>query len=167
MDHQAPDLLPDFDIWAARSRSVTRISTSSSSTAFIVWFMMHSAARTRVDAGVFWSSMILSKVVAAAVEPCCKRAMDCENAARRASRYAVWNSGSFNHRRRVVGSMPMDFAASSILRWVSSAAIASSCLRLYFAPWPFIWTFLHAPDRRAEEYFGTRSQSACLCFEPE
>jgi hypothetical protein len=47
-----------------------------------------------VHASVFWSSMISSKVVAAAVEPCCKRAMDCENAARRASRYAVWNSGA-------------------------------------------------------------------------
>ena len=32
--------------------------------------MMHSAARTRTDAGVLWSSITLSSVVAAAVAPC-------------------------------------------------------------------------------------------------
>jgi hypothetical protein len=57
---------------------------------------MHSAARTLVEAGEFWSSMIFIKVVAAADEPCWRRAIDCPNAARRASRYAVWKFRYFH-----------------------------------------------------------------------
>src|SRR6266436_942320 len=48
--------------------------------------MTHSAARTRTDAGVLGSIIVFSRVVAAAEAPCWSRAMDCENAARRASR---------------------------------------------------------------------------------
>jgi len=38
------------------------------------------------SAGEFGSSMIFMSVVAAALDPCCSRAIDCEKAARRASR---------------------------------------------------------------------------------
>ena len=47
--YQRPDVASVREIRAARSSSDTRASTSSSSSAFIVWFMTHSAARTRVE----------------------------------------------------------------------------------------------------------------------
>ena len=40
--------------------------------------MMHSAARTRTDAGVPWSSITFSRMVAAAVVPCWSLATACE-----------------------------------------------------------------------------------------
>ncbi len=49
MFYQRPDVASVREIRAARSSSDTRASTSSSSSAFIVWFMTHSAARTRVE----------------------------------------------------------------------------------------------------------------------
>src|ERR1700730_5410795 len=42
--------------------------------------------------------------------------------------------------------MPMVLAASSMLRWVSNAATASSCFRPNFVPWPFIYRNLTQPD---------------------
>ena len=48
--------------------------------------MTHSAARTFTDAGVDWSTMTLSNVVAAAVAPCWSLATAWEYAALRASR---------------------------------------------------------------------------------
>jgi hypothetical protein len=71
---------------AARFNSATQNSTSSISSAFDEWFMTHSAARTFTEAGVPWSSMTLSSVVAAAVAPRWRRATAWEYAARRASR---------------------------------------------------------------------------------
>lgn len=99
--------------------------------------MMHSAARTRTEAGVLWSSITLSRVVAAAVAPCWSLATAWEYAARLASRYAAWNSGSFCHRMSVGTETPTARAASSTFRCVSSAATAASILRPNFAPWPF------------------------------
>lgn len=56
----------DFDVSVALSNSVTRASMSSISIALAAWFITHSAARTLVEAGVFWSTMIFSSVDAAA-----------------------------------------------------------------------------------------------------
>jgi hypothetical protein len=67
-----------FDASAARSKSDTRASISSSSIAFAAWSSTLSAARTRVDAGAFESIMIFSSVETAALDACCIRAMDCE-----------------------------------------------------------------------------------------
>src|SRR6266852_1280995 len=78
--------------------------------------------------------MTFNSVETAALEACCIRAIDCPNAARRASRYAVRNSGSFIQRSSVLVPIPAVRAASSTLRWVSSAAIASSILRPNFTP---------------------------------
>src|SRR6266436_70345 len=61
-----------------RSSSVSRASISSSSIALAAWPRMLSAALTRVDAGEFGSSMIFNSVVAAALDPCCRRTIDCE-----------------------------------------------------------------------------------------
>jgi uncharacterized protein (TIGR03435 family) len=52
---------------------------------------MVSAARTRVDAGVFASSINFMRIVAAAEEPCWSRAVVCPKAARRAARKAASN----------------------------------------------------------------------------
>src|ERR1022692_1751598 len=95
---------------------------------------MASAARTRVDAGVFASSINFIRIVAAAEEPCWSRAVVCPNAARRAARKAASNSGSFIQRSSVLVPIPAERAASSTLRWESSAAIASSILRPNFTP---------------------------------
>src|ERR1700682_485625 len=95
---------------------------------------MISAARTRVDAGVFASSINFIRIVATAEEPCWSRAVVCPNAARRAARKAASNSGSFIQRSSVLVPIPAERAASSTLRWESSAAIASSILRPNFTP---------------------------------
>src|SRR5438477_6854202 len=58
---------------------------SSNSMPFIAWSTMHSAARTLVEKGAFWSNMIFKRVVAAADEPCWSRAIVCETASRRAA----------------------------------------------------------------------------------
>ena len=63
-----------------------------------------SAARSRVAAGAFGSSMIFSTVVAAAPAASCSRPMAWENTVRRASRHAAWNSGSFIHRDSVLAA---------------------------------------------------------------
>ena len=62
---------------------------SSISIALPAWLTMISAARTRVDAGVFASSINFIRIVAAAEEPCWSRAVVCPNAARRAFRKAA------------------------------------------------------------------------------
>src|SRR6202171_5770982 len=95
---------------------------------------MISAARTRVDAGVFASSINFIRIVATAEEPCWSRAVVCPNAARRAARKAASNPGSFIQRSSVLGPIPAVRAASSTLRCESSAAIASSILRPNFTP---------------------------------
>ena len=46
-----PDFPPLLDNCAACSNSETRTSMSSTTIAFIVWFITHSAARTRLDVG--------------------------------------------------------------------------------------------------------------------
>src|ERR1700687_1343048 len=75
-----------FDFSAARSRSLILPSKSSTSVAFAAWSNTESAARNRVEAGAFWSTIIFSRVETAALEACCKRAIDCPNASRRAWR---------------------------------------------------------------------------------
>jgi hypothetical protein len=49
---------------------------------------MHSAARTRTECGVLASTIVFSRVVAAAGAACCSLATDCEKVARRAARNA-------------------------------------------------------------------------------
>lgn len=71
---------------AARSNSATRASMSSISIALAEWSSTLSAALTFVEAGVAGSTMTLRRVETAALVACCSRAIDCENAARRASR---------------------------------------------------------------------------------
>jgi hypothetical protein len=63
-------------------------SMSSISMDLAEWPSTLSAARTRVYAGAFWSTMILSRVETAALDACWSLAMDCPNAALRAKRYA-------------------------------------------------------------------------------
>ena len=60
---------------------------SSISIALAAWLNTASAALTRVDGGVARSTMTFSKVVAAAVEPCCRREID--SPIRLASRGAI------------------------------------------------------------------------------
>src|SRR5260370_2607137 len=110
----------------AASSAATRASISSISMALAAWLKIESATRARTDAGGFGSMRRFRRVVAAPERPCWSRAMDWPNAARRACRYAVWNSGTFSHRRRVAYPMPAVRAASSTFRWVSKAAFASS-----------------------------------------
>jgi hypothetical protein len=76
-----------FDNSAACSNAATRTSTSSISIACFAWSSTLSAARTRTDGGVLVSTMSLRSVETAALVACCSRAVDCENAARRALRY--------------------------------------------------------------------------------
>jgi hypothetical protein len=70
----------------ARSNSATRASMSSISLALVANSITVSAARKRVPAGTFESNMIFNMVVTAAPEASCSRPIDCQNAARRASR---------------------------------------------------------------------------------
>jgi hypothetical protein len=69
-------------------------------------------------------TMFLDAERAARRGPCWSRAMACPNAARRASRYAVWNSGTLNQQRRVLAPMPATLAASSMLRWLTRNVLA-------------------------------------------
>ena len=87
---------------------------SSSSIALAAWFNILSAALTFVDGGVAGSSMTLTRVETAALEPCCKRATDCRKATRRVSRYAASNAESFNHRWKVLTLTSAVRAACSI-----------------------------------------------------
>jgi hypothetical protein len=57
------------------------------------WLKMLSAALSLVAGGVLASTMSFPRVAAAAPDICCRRAIDCEKAARRAFRYAASNSG--------------------------------------------------------------------------
>jgi len=88
----------------------------------------------RVDAGALACTISFSTVVTAALEACCSRAIDCENARRLAARYAASNFGSFIQRRSVLAETFTAPAASSMFRCVRSAAIASSFFRPNFAP---------------------------------
>src|SRR5450432_2971228 len=83
--YRAPVLSPDVDICAACSRSVTRTSMSSISIALAAWARTLSAARTRVDGGDAGSITTFTRTDTAALDACCSRAIDCPNAARRAS----------------------------------------------------------------------------------
>jgi len=55
-------------------------------------------------------------------------------AVQRAWRYAALNSGISSQRMSVLPSIPIERAASSTLRWVRSAMIASSFFLANFAP---------------------------------
>jgi hypothetical protein len=57
--------------------------------------------------------MIFNTVVTAAPEASCSRAIDWQDAVRRASRYAASNSGSLVHRRSVFELIPTARAAAS------------------------------------------------------
>jgi hypothetical protein len=114
-----------LSFWVASSSAATRASMSSISIALAAWLKTLSAARRRQDGGELASTMIFSSVDEAALVACWSRAMDCPYASRRACRYAASNSGSFIHRRSVLGTIPIDFAASSTLRWVSRAGHGS------------------------------------------
>ena len=116
----------------ARSKSLTLASKSSISMALAAWVSTLSAARTRVDGGVAGSTITLSNVVAAAVEACCKRAIDCPYAPRRAARYAASKSGPFSQRNSVLAGVLQARAASSTLRLEHKATIASSWLASQF-----------------------------------
>ena len=69
---------------------------------------------------------------------CCKRAIDWEKALRRAARNPALKSGSFSHLYSVRTPKLIARAASSVLRFVRSAMIASSCLAVSFPPKPAI-----------------------------
>ena len=71
------------------SRRCSRASLSCDSTRFVACSMTRSAARTRLAAGLLGSSIIFSRVVLAALQPCCNRAMASETASLRACRYSA------------------------------------------------------------------------------
>jgi len=75
-----------FRLFGRALNSDTRASTSSSSMALAPCVSTRSAARSRVDAGACWSSMIFSTEETAAPAACCNRAVPCPNASRRAFR---------------------------------------------------------------------------------
>ena len=148
------DLLAEF---AARSNSATRASMSSISRAWPPRSRTTSAARKRVPAGAFVSNMIFNRVVTAAPAPSCSRASDCQNAVRRASRYAASNSGSLVQRRSVLALIRIARAASSTFLCESSAAIACSFLWSNFAPCPNI---CHHLPLSGGEFASTADPSA-------
>ena len=100
-----------------RSNSDTRASISLISSALAARLTMISAARTRVEAGVFWSSITFMRIVAAAEDPCWSRAVVCPYAARRAARKVASNSASFCQRKSVLTAIPTVRAASSSSAW--------------------------------------------------
>jgi hypothetical protein len=61
--------------------------------------------------------------------------------------------------------MPIERAASSMFFWVRRATIASSLLRSYFAPWPFISNHLRSPGVIAVPS-PLVAEFACLSFQP-
>jgi len=63
---------------------------SSISMALAPCVSTRSAAQSRVDAGVCWSTMIFSTEETAAFDACCNRAAPCPNAERRALRKAFY-----------------------------------------------------------------------------
>jgi len=86
---------------------------------------MHSAARTRTEAGAAGSISIFNSVVAAAVDPCWSRAVYWPNAARLASRYSLSNSGTLIQRKSVF--VPMSV---SITRAPRSSSMWRPCFRV-------------------------------------
>src|ERR1017187_447154 len=127
---------------------------------------MHSAARTRTDAGEAASTKVFIRVVAAAGAACCSLAIDCEKVARRAARYARSNSGSFIHRISVGTEIPTTRAASSWFFCVNRAATATSILRLNLEPWPFIWYQLRSSAGPVAGFaLPSPTQRFCLLYE--
>ena len=78
---------------AARCNSATRAWMSSRWMASGPQVRVASAARTRVDAGLFGSTMTVP-MIAAARDICCNREIDCRRQARRASPEGLWHSGA-------------------------------------------------------------------------
>src|ERR1035438_1579576 len=120
------------------SRRAMRSNISSVSRDLEANSKMLRAACTRVDALVVGSARSFISKDPAAPEFCWRRAKAWLTASRRACRYASWKSGISFQRRSVLGLTPIELAASSMLRWLNKAAMAASCLRGSFAPWPFI-----------------------------
>src|SRR5437867_1491684 len=126
---------------------------------------MLSAARTLVAGGVAGSTITFPNVDTAALHICCNRATDCMNAIRRAARKPASKSGSFSHLYSVRAPTLTALAASSVLRLVRSAMIASSCLWVSFSVEPAISCHPLPGDTRNLEVIAIAgSGQNCLAF---
>jgi hypothetical protein len=78
--------------------------------ALAAWLKMLSAARTRVEADAFWSTMIFINVAAAALVACCAGRSTGRRLADAPHDRPLVNSGSFIQRSNVFAATPMLFS---------------------------------------------------------